>query len=97
MSFITSLIALFNVNKTTSSVILAVASGLGMILTKALGWGISEIFQILAVVFSGASVIGLRIAVAELTALAQAIQGPAAATGNGQATGTGNGPAAKTN
>jgi hypothetical protein len=97
MNFIAMLLALFTGNKTISSVILAVASGLGMILTKALGWGISEIFQVLAVVFSGASVIGLRIAVAELSALAQAIQGPATGTGNGQATGTGTAPAAKTN
>ena len=87
MNFVALLVALVTGNKTTSSVILAVVSALGMILTKTIGWGISEIFQILAVVFSGASVIGLRIAVAELSALAQAIQGPAAGTG----------PAAKTN
>lgn len=89
MKLVASLLTLFNGSQTSSSVILAILSGLGMVLTKALGWGISEIFQMLAVVFSGASVLGLRIAVAELTALAQAIQGPTA--------GTGTTPAAKTN
>ena len=42
--------------------------------------GISEIFQALALVFSGASVVGLRLAVAELSALSQAIHGQATGT-----------------
>ena len=60
MTFAAFLLALFDGCKTVLPVILAVLSGLGMILTKALAGGISEIFQALALVFSGASVVGLK-------------------------------------
>ena len=94
MTFDTILLALFEGRKTVLPVILAVLSGLGMILTKTLGWGISEIFQALALVFSGASVVGLKLAMAELSALSQAIHGQA--TGTTPAPGTGTSPAAGT-
>jgi hypothetical protein len=88
MNVIAILVALYNGAKVISPVVLAVASGLGMILTKALGWGISEIFQALALIFSGASVSGLNKALAELSALTHG-------TGTTPAAGTGTTPAAK--
>jgi hypothetical protein len=95
MNFIGIVVALFEGFKACSPVILAVASGLGMILTKTLGWGISEIFQALALVFSGVSIVGLKNAVAELAVLAPAAQGQASGTGATSAAGTTPGPAAK--
>ena len=88
MNWITILLAVFNGIKAASPVVLAVISGLGMILTKALGWGISEIFQALALIFSGVSVSGLNKALAELSALTHS-------TGTTPAAGTGTTPAAK--
>jgi hypothetical protein len=52
--------------KTYSSVILGVLCGLGMILSKNYGPGIYEIFQALALLFAGASLVGLRHAVAKI-------------------------------
>jgi hypothetical protein len=60
------MLELVNGYKTYSSVILAIVSGLGMILSKNYGGGISEIFQALTLVFGGASIVGLRHAVAKL-------------------------------
>ena len=64
--FAWSLLALINNYKTNATVILAIVSGLGMILTKNYSGGLSTIFQALAVVFGGTSVAGLTSAVARL-------------------------------
>jgi hypothetical protein len=61
-----ALLDLINGYKTYSSVILAVASGLVMILSKNYGSDISEIFHALMLVFAGVSVVGLRHAVAKV-------------------------------
>ncbi len=50
--------------KNYSSVILAVLSGLGMILSKKYAAGLSDVCQAMMVVFGGASVAELRHAVA---------------------------------
>jgi RsiW-degrading membrane proteinase PrsW (M82 family) len=57
---------LINGYKTYSSVILAVASGVGMIATKNYSEGLSQIFQGMTVVFGGASMAGVRHAVAKV-------------------------------
>jgi hypothetical protein len=64
--FASSLLALINNYKANATVILAIVSGLGMILTKNYSGGLSTIFQALAVVFGGTSVAGLTSAVARL-------------------------------
>jgi nucleoside permease NupC len=61
------LLSLTNGYKTYASVILAVVSGLGMILSKNYGEGLAEIFQALTLVFSGASVMSLRHAVSKMS------------------------------
>lgn len=66
MNIVSILLLLINGYKTYSTVILAVFSGLGMILSKNYGEGISSIFQALTLVFGGASVAGLRHAVAKV-------------------------------
>lgn len=66
MNFATFLLVLINGYKTYSSAILAVASGLGMILTKNYEGGISQVFQALTLIFGGTTVVGLRHAVAKL-------------------------------
>ena len=68
MQLIPLLLSLVNGYKTYSTVILAVVSGLGMILTKNYGGGVAEIFQALTLVFGGASVVGLRHAVSKASA-----------------------------
>lgn len=68
MKYVALLLALINGYKTYSSVILAIVSGLGMILTKNYSGGLSDIFQALALVFGGVSIVGLRGAVAQLAA-----------------------------
>jgi hypothetical protein len=68
MKLIPLLLSLVNGYKTYSSVILAVVSGLGMILSKNYGGGAAEIFQALTLVFGGASVVGLRHAVSKVGA-----------------------------
>jgi hypothetical protein len=60
MNVIAILLKLINGYKTYASVILMIISGLGMILSKQYGEGLSEIFQALMVLFSGASVASLR-------------------------------------
>ncbi len=60
MNLISLLIHLINGYKTYASVILTIISGLGMILSKQYSEGISEIFQGLVILFSGASVASLR-------------------------------------
>jgi hypothetical protein len=66
MNFTAFLLVLINGYKTYGSVILAVVSGLGMILTKNYEGGISEIFQAMTLIFGGTSVVGLRHAVSKL-------------------------------
>jgi hypothetical protein len=61
------LLTLISGYKTYASVILAVVSGLGMILSKNYGGGVAEICQALTLVFGGASVVGLRHAVSKMT------------------------------
>ncbi len=76
------LLAMINGYKAFSPVILAIVSGLGMILTKNFGGGISEIFQALAMIFSGVSVVGLSQALAQLSA---AVHGGSSPTGTADA------------
>jgi hypothetical protein len=68
MNPVSFLLELINGYKTYASVILAVVSGLGMILSKNYSQGVSEIFQALTLAFGGASVVGLRHAVAKVHA-----------------------------
>jgi hypothetical protein len=67
MNWVAFLLAAINGYKTYSAVILAVASGLGMILTKNYSGGVSDILQALTLVFGGASVAGLRSAVGKVS------------------------------
>ena len=78
MNGIALLLKLINGYKTYSSVILAIVSGLGMILTKDYGGGVSEILQALTLVFGGTSVAGLRHAVAKVSTSGQDGSGGAA-------------------
>ena len=72
------LLDMINGYKTYSSVILTIVSGLGMILTKNYVGGVSEIFQALTLIFGGASIVGLRHAVAKLSDSSQSSPNPAA-------------------
>ena len=69
--YVALLLTLINGYKTYSSVILAIVSGLGMILTKNFSGGLSSIFQALTLIFGGASIVGLRGALAQLVAAVQ--------------------------
>jgi hypothetical protein len=64
---VSTLLGVINGYKTYASVILAIATGIGLILSKDYGPGITDILQALLVVFSGASVASLRHAVAKAT------------------------------
>jgi hypothetical protein len=66
MKFAAFLLRLINGYKTYASAILAIVSGLGMILTKNYAGGFSELFQALTLIFGGASIVGLRHAVAKI-------------------------------
>jgi len=66
MNVVNVLLSLVNGYKTYSTVILAIVSGLGMILAKNYDGGIAEICQALLLVFGGASVVGLRHAVSKV-------------------------------
>lgn len=66
MNIATFLLVLINGYKTYASAILAITSGLGMILTKNYAGGVSEVFQALTLIFGGTSVVGLRHAVSKL-------------------------------
>jgi hypothetical protein len=57
---------LINGYKTYSSLVLAVVSGVGMIATKNYSEGLSQILQGFTVVFGGASMAGVRHAVAKV-------------------------------
>jgi hypothetical protein len=78
MNPIALLLDLINGYKTYSSVILTIVSGLGMILTKNYVGGVSEIFQALTLIVGGASIVGLRHAVAKLSDSVQSDPNPAA-------------------
>lgn len=66
MTYAALLLTLINGYKTYSSVILAIVAGVGMILTKNFSGGLSSIFQALTLIFGGASIVGLRGALAQL-------------------------------
>jgi hypothetical protein len=66
MNIVKVLLFLIDGYKTYSTVILAIVSGLGMILTKNYDSGVCEICQTMLVVCGGASVVGLRHAVAKV-------------------------------
>ncbi len=68
MTVISVLLNLINGYKTYASVILAIVSGLGMVLSKNYSQGLAQIFQALLVFFSGASLVGMRHAVAKVQA-----------------------------
>ncbi len=70
MTAISILLNLISGYKTYASVIMAVASGLGMILSKNYSQGLSQIFQALLLCFGGASVAAMRHAVAKVEAQA---------------------------
>jgi hypothetical protein len=62
----TILVNLLNGYKTYASAILAVVSGLGLILTQNYAGGLTQIFQSLLLIFGGASVVSMRHAIAKL-------------------------------
>jgi hypothetical protein len=66
MSVILVLLKLISGYKTYASVILAIVSGLGMVLSKNYSEGLSQIFQALLLLFGGASVASMRHAVSKL-------------------------------
>jgi hypothetical protein len=60
------LLDLINGYKTYSAAILTVVTGVGAILSKNYGLGATDILQALTLVFGGATVVGLRHAVAKV-------------------------------
>jgi hypothetical protein len=68
MSVITVFLNLVNGYKTYASVIMAIVSGLGLVLSKNYTGGLTQIFQSLLILFGGASIAGMRHAVAKLSA-----------------------------
>lgn len=68
----TVLLNLINGYKTYASAIMAVVSGLGLILAQNYAGGLSQIFQSLLLIFGGASVVSMRHAIAKLDAKVQA-------------------------
>lgn len=79
MTVIALLVQLVKDYKAISPVLLAIGSGLGMVVTKGLGYGIPELLQILSIVFGGASLVNLRTALARIESLFQANPTPAPA------------------
>jgi hypothetical protein len=71
MSRVAILLKLIDGYKTYGSVIMAVVSGIGMILSKDYNDGLNQIFQALLVVSGGASVASMRHAVAKIDVPAQ--------------------------
>ena len=68
MSTVLVLLKLINGYKTYASVILAIVSGLGMVLSKNYSEGLPQIFQALLLLFGGASVASVRHAVSKIEA-----------------------------
>jgi hypothetical protein len=66
MKAIAVLLQLVNGYKTYASVFMAIASGIGMILSKNYSEGLTQIFQALLLLFGGASVASVRHAVAKV-------------------------------
>jgi hypothetical protein len=66
MKTVALLLKLIDGYKTYASVILTIVSGLGMILSKNYGEGLTQIFQALVVIFGGASVASVRHAVSKV-------------------------------
>jgi hypothetical protein len=66
MNFATSLLNLINGYKTYATAILTIVTGVGAILSKNYGPGITDILQGLTLVFGGATVMGMRHAVAKI-------------------------------
>jgi hypothetical protein len=65
MSVLT-ILDLINGYKTYSAAILTVVTGVGAILSKNYGQGATDILQALTLIFGGATVVGLRHAVAKV-------------------------------
>jgi hypothetical protein len=70
MDYVAILLRLIDGYKTYASVILAVVSGVGMILSKNYSEGLNQVFQALLVVSGGAGVASVRHAVAKVEARA---------------------------
>jgi hypothetical protein len=68
MSVITVLLNLINGYKTYASVIMAIVSGIGLVLSKNYTGGLTQILQSLLILFGGASIAGMRHAVAKVEA-----------------------------
>jgi hypothetical protein len=66
MNFATIVLDLINGYKTYSGAILTIVSGVGAILSKNYSQGVAEILQALTLIFGGATVVGLRHAVAKI-------------------------------
>jgi type IV secretory pathway VirB2 component (pilin) len=66
MKLVPRLLSLTNGYKTYAAVILAIVSGLGLILTKNHSGRVTDFLQALTLVFVGASVVGLRHAVSKV-------------------------------
>jgi multidrug transporter EmrE-like cation transporter len=66
MNVTTILLDLINGYKTYSAAILTIATGVGAILSKNYSQGLTDILQALTLIFGGASVVGLRHAVAKV-------------------------------
>ncbi len=71
MNVILVVLKLVNGYKTYASVILAIVSGLGLVLSKNYSQGLTQVFQSLLVLFSGTSVVSLRHAVSKVEAQLQ--------------------------
>jgi hypothetical protein len=68
MSASTAILDLINGYKTYSAAILTVVTGVGAILSKNYSQGVTDILQALTLIFGGATVVGLRHAVAKVPA-----------------------------
>jgi hypothetical protein len=66
MNTTTLLLEAINGYKTYSAAILAIVTGVGAILSKNYGGGATDILQALTLILGGASVVGLRHAVAKV-------------------------------
>jgi hypothetical protein len=66
MNLTTVLLDLINGYKTYSAAILTIVTGVGAILSKNYGQGVTDILQAFTLIFGGATVVGLRHAVAKV-------------------------------
>jgi hypothetical protein len=72
MNVISIVLKLINGYKTYASAILAIVSGLGLILAKNYGQGLTQIFQALLLLFGGATALSLRHAISKVEAVSKA-------------------------